>query len=228
MESKKLEISELYEELRDNFGFLNWWPGETPDEIIIGAILTQQTSWRNVEKALENLRHAKALELRKISGLGQQRLEKLIRPSGFYRQKARRLKALARHIYNNYPSVGKFLNKDTGELRKELLEQNGVGKETADSILLYAAGKKVFVIDAYTKRIMHRVYGTEEGIKYDELQERVSGAIKSDLRLYKDLHAQLVRLGKEYCNTRPRCNSCPIRGRCNYFKTLCNQGESSG
>ncbi len=218
--TRELSYPDLYRKLRNRFGDLDWWPGETRDEIIIGAILTQQASWRNVEMAIANLRGEGALDLRKISRMRIGRLERLIRPSGYYRQKAKRLKAIAGYIFRNYKDLDELLGKDAEELRQELLSLDGIGRETADSIILYAAEKPIFVIDAYTRRIMNRVYGTDDGMDYDELRALLSGSIKRDLGLYKDFHAQFVELGKEYCRQRPLCAGCPINEACGYFKSL--------
>ncbi len=207
----------LYRKLLRRFGNLDWWPGETQDEIIIGAILTQQASWKNVEKAIANLRAAGCLDFRKIDKMDKEQLEECIRPSGFYRQKASRLKGFAKHLFSRYGSLGELLSKEAGPLREELLAISGIGKETADSIILYAAGKPVFVIDAYTKRIMSRVYGSAEDIDYDELRSGISYSIPIDLELYKDFHAQFVELGKRYCRTKPLCNGCPVKSYCRYY-----------
>ncbi len=214
---KALPIPVLYAKLRERFGYLDWWPGETRDEIIIGAILTQQASWKNVEKAISNLRSAKCLNLKKISTINVNSLERFIRPSGFYKQKAARLKGFARYIFSNYSSLDQMLSNDTGELREELLSIKGIGKETADSIILYAAGKPMFVIDSYTKRIASRIYGSDPDIEYDELRFDISGTIPDDLELYKDFHAQFVELGKAYCKTKPLCNECPVKSYCRYY-----------
>ncbi len=214
----KLSYDQLYKKLRSRFGYLNWWPGETRDEIVIGAILTQQATWKNVEKAIANLKSENALDLRKIRRMGLRRLERLVRPSGFYRQKASRLKGIASYIFTNYGSLDGMFDKSTAELRKELLSLNGVGRETADSIILYVANKPIFVVDAYTKRIMSRVYGIDERIDYDELRGLISDKIGKSLDLYKDFHAQFVELGKEHCRPRPLCENCPINEYCRYFK----------
>ena len=212
----------MYKMLRNRFGYLGWWPGETNDEIIIGAVLTQQTSWRNVERALANLKGSHAINLKKIGRMNLKRLETLLRPSGFYRQKARRLKAISRYIYHNYRSLDELLSKDRVSLRKELLSLDGVGKETADSIILYAAGKPVFVVDAYTRRILNRVYGIDTDMEYDKLSAMIGGSIRPDLELYKDFHAQLVELGKRHCRPKPVCKGCPINEHCAYFISLTN------
>lgn len=202
--------------MRERFGFRGWWPGETKDEIIIGAILTQQASWSNAEKAIANLKDGNCLDLRRISAMDVKRLEKLVRPSGFYRQKARRLKGLAFHIFSNYSDLDEMLGKETAELRKELLSLEGIGPETADSILLYAAGKRTFVIDAYTKRIMSRIYGTDPEMDYDNLKTLITDNIKDTLSLYSDFHAQFVELGKRNCRIKPVCSNCPASTICKY------------
>ncbi len=212
-------LENIYLLLRKRFGFLDWWPGETNDEIVIGAILTQNTSWKNVEKAIANLSKVRALSLRKISGIERSRLERLIRPSGFYRQKAARLQGFAAYVFDNYAGLEGLFRKDMGELRKELLSINGIGMETADSILLYAAGKPVFVIDAYTKRAMARIYGINN-LSYEGLQSLISESIDEDLETYKDFHAQFVELGKNYCRKEPICKECPLKEDCRYGKKM--------
>lgn len=214
---KKANYLVLYKKLRSRFGHLGWWPGETRDEIMIGAILTQQTQWRNVELAIGNLKKARLIRLSRLKDAGRGEVERLVRPSGFYRQKAARLIGFARHIYSNYNSIDEFFSRGPAELRKELLSINGIGEETADSIALYAAGKPLFVIDAYTKRIMSRVYGTPQDIKYGNLQSLIVRSIKPDIELYKDFHAQLVELGKRHCRTTPICEGCPANGICAYY-----------
>ncbi len=204
--------------MRSRFGFLNWWPGETTDEIVIGAILTQQASWKNVEKAISNLKAAGCLNMRRISKLNTASLEGYIRPSGFFRQKARRLKCFANYVRSNHGSLDRMFKEPLQELREELLSINGIGEETADSILLYAAGKRIFVIDSYTKRIMSRMYGGGE-LEYGELQLRISSSIENNIGLYKDFHAQFVELGKNYCKTKPLCNKCPVKSYCLYYKS---------
>ena len=217
------DFSSLYRALRRRFGFLNWWPGETKDEIVIGSILTQQTSWANVEKAICNLKSAKMLSIAAISKADLSTLQKLVRPSGFYRQKALRLKGFARYVMKKHGSLEGMLSQDIKTLRDELLGINGIGKETADSIILYAAEKPIFVIDAYTIRIVERVFGISLG--YDELQEKIERSIDSNVELYKDFHAQFVELGKHYCKTKPVCTSCPLNKQCatgNRYQHLTN------
>ncbi len=214
--AKTLNLEDLYSRLRKENGHQHWWPGNTDDEIIIGAMLTQQASWKNVELAMDNLRRAGCLSLRKIDSMDLHDLEGCVKPSGFYRQKAARLKAFARHVYSSHGSLGRMLSGRAGTLRKELLELDGIGPETADSILLYAAGKPAFVIDAYTKRIMNRIYGLDKDIGYYELQEHITSRIRKDAGLYNDFHAQLVELGKNHCRTKPLCNMCPIIQYCRH------------
>ncbi|MCW6161361.1 MAG: endonuclease III domain-containing protein [Candidatus Micrarchaeales archaeon] len=217
-DSMRYDIPALYKILLRHFGFRSWWPGETQFEIIAGAILTQQTSWSNVEKAITNLKSHGALDPAKIASMPEERLQKLIRSSGFYRQKAKRLKAVSKHIISSSGSVKAFLSKDKAALRKELLSMDGIGPETADSVLLYAAGKRIFVVDAYTKRIMSRLYGTNPKIGYDELQSHFHAELPKSVSIYKDMHAQLVELGKNYCKTKPECSPCPLKGGCKYYK----------
>ena len=211
-----LELEELYKKLRDNFGYLNWWPGDTKVEIVVGAILTQNTAWKNVEKAIKNLKERKMLSLERLASAKPKELEEAIRPSGFYKQKAKRLSNLFKYIKANYSTLERFFDKDKNELRNELLNLNGIGNETADSIVLYAAEKPTFVIDAYTRRIMNRVYGIDEEIEYNKLKEYFESRLRSDLELYKDFHAQFVELGKRFCKKKPMCDECPIRDYCRY------------
>lgn len=144
------------------------------------------------------------------------RLESLIRSSGFYRQKARRLKGLASYVSRNYGTLDAMLDKDAAALRRELLSLDGIGPETADSVLLYAAGKPTFVVDTYTKRIISRVYGTDPDMDYDNLKTLITANIKHDIELYSDFHAQFVELGKRHCRTKPICGNCPAAGICRY------------
>jgi len=211
-----LELEELYKKLRDNFGYLNWWPGDTKVEIVVGAILTQNTAWKNVEKAIKNLRERKMLSLGRLASTELKELEDAIRPSGFYKQKAKRLSNLFKYIKKNYSTLERFFDKGKNELRNELLNLNGIGNETADSIVLYAAEKPTFVIDTYTRRIMNRVYGIDEEIEYNKLKEYFESRLRPDLELYKDFHAQFVELGKRFCKKKPLCDECPIRDHCRY------------
>ena len=207
----------VYERLRRHFGFQKWWPGETDFEVFVGAILTQQTSWKNAEKALANLKKNDSLTIEKIAKMPIAKLQRLIRPSGFYMQKAGRLKSLCSTILKEQGSLERLFTMDTDELRGILLSYNGIGKETADSIILYASHKPVFVIDAYTKRAMHRINPSiSENIAYDELKSYFEVRIGKQLQLYKDFHAQFVELGKSYCRKKPLCTDCPLSDMCSF------------
>ena len=212
-ENVKELLLEIYARLRRHFGYRNWWPGETEFEIILGAILTQNTSWKNVEKALDNLKKQGLLEPEKLRKVEQSKLEELIKPSGYYRQKAERIQRFLDFFFAP-PVNGKIeLLKalPLKKLRKMLLEIKGIGPETADSILLYALNKPIFVVDAYTKRIFSRLRLVKENISYDELREFFEKNLPRSVKLYNDYHAQLVELGKNYCKKIPDCSACPLR-----------------
>ena len=215
------KIIRIYEMLEVHFGFLDWWPGESKLEIIAGAILTQQTSWKNVEKAIKNMKARNMMSFGLLLNADIKDIEDAVKPSGFYRQKAKRLRDFLAYIRENHSTIKNFLSKDAMELRKELLSINGIGKETADSIVLYAAEKPIFVIDAYTKRAIKRIYGMENEMEYDELQDCIMKKIPKNLELYKDFHAQFVELCKNYCKkSNPLCTECPLRKVCNYCDIL--------
>lgn len=208
----------IYRKLNRHFGFLHWWPGDTPFEVFVGAILTQQTTWTNVEKAIAALKKADSLSIKKIANMPIKRLQLLIRPSGYYRQKAARLKAICKAVLKEYGSLENLFGLESDELRRVLLSYNGIGRETADSIILYAAGKPTFVIDAYTKREMHRInHKFDEDIDYDKLRSYFEQRLSRNLRLYKDFHGQFVELGKNYCRkSDPICSKCPLNGLCEF------------
>jgi len=222
----------LYDILLKEFGNLNWWPkdkkyheknsSDPRFEVIIGTILTQNTAWSNVEKAINNLKEKNMLDIKKISRSDMVILPNLIKPSGYFNQKAERLKNLAMYIYNNYNgNLDLFFNRNPQEIRDELLSQNGIGPETADSILLYAGNLPIFVVDAYTKRICQRI-PFKVDIKYDEIQDffqsELSKLYKANklTKVYNELHAQIVILGKTYCKKKPNCIECPILKNCNF------------
>ena len=204
-------LGRIYELLLDRFGPQHWWPGETPLEIMVGAVLTQNTNWGNVERAIANLEAAGALSLEALAAMDPAVLAELIRPSGYYNIKAARLQNLVRHIRENHGSLEAFFNLDTHTLRQELLACKGIGPETCDSILLYAAGRPVFVVDAYTHRLLtrHNLVWEEDG--YYEMQELFEGNLEADPQLFNEYHALIVRVGKEFCRKkRPRCRECPL------------------
>jgi len=205
------QLTEIYQLLFDRFGPQNWWPGETQFEIITGAILTQNTNWANVEKAIANLKSAHLLTPEKLHHLDASQLAGLIRPAGYYNIKAKRLKNLINWLFSNYD--GQLINLeglDTDQLRAELLAIKGVGRETADSILLYAFNREIFVIDAYTARIAVRHGLIEPEADYERLRELFQSNLPQDIQLFNEYHALLVRLGKEFCKTKAKCTGCPL------------------
>ena len=205
-------LMRVYETLREAFGPQHWWPAETPEEVVIGALLTQNTAWSNVEKALNNLRRENLLDFPALAGLKPETLEELIRPSGYFRQKSRRLKNLAKAI-TAAGGLNGLSRKKTPELRDWLLALNGIGPETADSILLYAFNRPVFVIDAYTLRILKRHGWLPESAGYAEAQACFIRELPEDTALFNEYHALLVRTGKDYCRPRrPNCGGCPLAG----------------
>jgi len=201
-----------------HFGHLQWWPGETPFEVCIGAILTQNTSWSNVERAIANLKAARVLEPEKLFALSESKLAALIRPAGYFNVKAGRLRSFLRVLVEEFGGdLERLLAGETAAVRERLLAINGVGPETADSMLLYAGGHHRFVVDAYTKRIFQRHGWSGADSSYEDLQrlcERALGQKPRSKRLdyWQDFHAQLVMVGKDFCRPRePRCAECPLK-----------------
>lgn len=208
----KLPLKNVYRLLFDRFGPQHWWPGRTRLEIMVGAILTQNTAWSNVEKAIVRLRKAHALNLPVLHGAPLEQLADWIRPAGFFNIKARRLRAFTGMIHARHGGrLEHLLAMDTQSLRDELLAVNGIGPETADSMLLYAAERPVFVIDAYTRRFLAR-HGWMDGAEsYDELARLFMDRVPRNAPLYNEYHALVVALGKNLCRTRPNCAECPLR-----------------
>jgi endonuclease-3 related protein len=206
-------LHEMYYKLFRAFGPQHWWPGETPFEIAVGAILTQNTNWGNVEKAIGNLKRQNALSAKVIHKTTIERLAGLIRPAGYFNVKAKRLKSFIGFLVDEYRgSMKRMKDEDLKSMREKLLRVNGIGPETADSILLYALEKPVFVIDAYTKRILSRHGIMRHEKTYDEFQDLFQSALKEDTRLFNEYHALFVRLGKTYCKRqKPLCDQCPLR-----------------
>jgi len=195
------------------FGPQHWWPGESPFEIAVGAILTQNTNWGNVEKVIENLKRDKALNTKSIHGMRIHRLASLIKPAGYFNVKSKRLKAFMDFLMNEYHgSMQRMGDEETQTLRMNLLRVHGIGPETADSILLYALEKPLFVIDAYTKRFLSRHGIMEHEKPYEEFQEFFHSSLKRDVKLFNEYHALFVRLGKTYCRKKPKCEGCPLKG----------------
>jgi endonuclease-3 related protein len=207
------KLMAIYRALYRAYGPQNWWPADTPFEVMVGAVLTQNTAWTNVEKAIANLKRERLLTPKRLEGVPAARLAQLIRPSGYYNIKAKRLKHLLRFLQDRYSgSLRKMFSDDPGALRRNLLMVNGVGQETADSILLYAAGLPFFVVDAYTNRIFSRHGLISPASQYHQVQELIMHNLRRDPRLYNEYHALIVRTAKEYCRKRaPLCSKCPLK-----------------
>ncbi len=203
----------VYERLYAHYGSQGWWPGDTPLEMMVGAVLTQNTNWKNVEKALVNLKENDQLSFSALLTIEQNQLAEYIRPSGYYNIKARRLKNLFQMIEEKYEGVLEFFFEDSlEESRDNLLKVKGVGPETADAILLYAAKKPVFVIDTYTHRVFSRHQLVEEDTDYFSLQQEFMDNLPEDTVLFNEFHALIVAVAKEFCKKKkPRCSDCPLQ-----------------
>lgn len=208
----KNDLNRIYHLLFERFGPQHWWPGDTAFEVAVGAILTQNTNWTNVEKAIRNLKQAQRLSAKGINNLPERRLAELIRPSGYFNQKSRRLKDFVGYLTEHYRgSMAAMARSALKDLRHELLALKGIGPETADSILLYALNKPVFVIDAYTRRVLTRHGFVDEEATYHHLQELFHRYLEPEVRLYNEYHALFVRVCKEHClKRRPSCTGCPL------------------
>jgi endonuclease-3 related protein len=195
------------------YGAQRWWPARSRFEIIVGAILTQNTAWTNVEKGIEALRAAGLLEPAAMARATRARLATLIRPTGYFNQKADRLLGFLSFLRRRHGGdLDRLLDLPIDELRRQLLDLSGIGPETADSIVLYAAAGPVFVVDAYTRRILGRHALLAGDVSYDGIQQQLHGALPADARLFNEYHALLVRVGKEHClKGRPRCDGCPLQ-----------------
>ncbi|MFH1025458.1 MAG: endonuclease III domain-containing protein [Nitrospirota bacterium] len=206
------ELLMIYKKLYRCFGPQNWWPGDTPFEIAVGAVLTQNTNWGNVEKAIQNLKKQGVLSSRGIHGLSVKELASLIKPAGYFNVKAKRLRSFLDFLMNEYHGrMENMAREDLTQLRPKLLDIHGIGPETADSILLYALEKPIFVIDAYTKRILSRHGIMASDRSYAEFQELFHASLKRDVHLYNEYHALFVRAGKTFCRrTKPLCEKCPL------------------
>jgi endonuclease III related protein len=210
-----LDLVDIYLRLRLAFGHRHWWPGNGPFEITVGAILTQNTAWTNVEKALANLEDAVVRDWQGLFDFGPGKLEGHLRPAGYYNQKADRLRSLARWIVDDHHGSieGVWDGLPTEVARQSLLARRGIGPETADSILLYAGGHATFVVDAYTRRILQRL-GYQGSIEYHDVQRMFLSGLPTDVPLFNDYHAQIVELGKRHCRPGPRCEGCPLGNLC--------------
>jgi len=211
-------LRRAYKLMRSGFGHQHWWPGETPFEVCVGAILTQNTSWTNVERALANLKSAGVLNPHNLFALPEAELAQLIRPAGYFNVKARRLRSFLRVLVEEFNGeLARLFAGDTGTVRSRLLDINGIGPETADSLLLYAGGHHSFVVDAYTKRIFSRHRWCSADANYDTLKTLCESALDEEplprrLDYWQDYHAQLVMVGKHYCRkSEPLCEDCPLQ-----------------
>jgi endonuclease III related protein len=207
------ELLRYYKAMSGALGPMHWWPARTPFEVIMGAILTQSTAWTNVERAIANLREARLLSASAMGRVSVSQLASLVRPSGYFRQKAKKLKAFVRFLQTNYGgSLKRMFQTPTAELREQLLEVHGIGPETADSILLYAGNHPVFVVDAYT----HRIFGRHELVDgkpdYERVRAFIEASIPQQAELFNEFHALIVNTGKNWCRkSAPRCEDCPLR-----------------
>jgi endonuclease III related protein len=207
------QLTAYFDALFRAYGPQHWWPGRTRFEVMVGAILTQSTSWKNVELAIANLRREKLLSPAAIDGVSLERLSQLIRSSGYFRQKARKLKAFVHFLQEEYHgSLDKMFAAPTDELREKLLAVHGIGPETADSILLYAGEHPLFVVDAYTRRILERHNLAHGKHTYEHIQQLFHLNLPRSAPLFNEYHALIVLTGKHYCRKRdPDCAQCPLQ-----------------
>ena len=205
-------IRKFYQELHKKFGPQGWWPAETALECILGAVLTQSTSWKNVEKAIDNLKRENLISIERLNLINADELALLIRPSGYYNQKAIKIKNFISFLVDEFSgSLDSMFATERSQLRQKLLSIKGIGPETADSIMLYAGGIPVFVVDAYTWRVLYRHGLVPEVTSYDEIQEIFTDSLPEDAGMFNEYHALLVKLAKEHCKKRdPVCSGCPL------------------
>lgn len=220
-------LEDIYRRLLSRYGPQHWWPADEPFEVMVGAILTQSCAWRNVEKAITALKEAKVLSPEALRRIGPEELAALIRPCGYYNIKAKKLKALAHWLGEScQDSIEALHVTPAAGLRKELLSVYGIGEETADSILLYACGKPVFVIDAYTRRILSRTGIAGKSKSYADLQALFMDNLPPDAPMFNEYHALLVHLGKETCRKASLCRDCCLAGICRFHRTSFWKQES--
>ncbi len=206
-----LRLKDAYDRLFAAYGPRHWWPADSPFEVIVGAVLVQNTAWENVRKAIENLRRTDLLEPHALRDVPLEELEELIRPAGYYRVKARRLRHVLDFLVDRYDGcLESMFRTNLGELREQLLRVHGVGPETADSILLYAGGLPTFVVDAYTYRVVTRHGWLGFDADYDAIQDHFQSGLPEDVQLYNEYHALLVEVGKRHCRKKPVCQGCPL------------------
>lgn len=206
------QLREIYHRLDEHFGPLNWWPAESPFEVLVGAVLTQNTNWKNVEKSIDSLKRANLLSFDAVLDVPEEQLAELIRSSGYYNLKSRRLKNLLQMVKAEYGGdLSLFFSEDILTAREALLRVKGIGPETADSILLYAGGHPIFVVDAYTHRILSRHGLIPESCDYQTVQDLFMDNLDHDATIFNQYHALLVRTAKRFCKKRePLCGECPL------------------
>lgn len=223
------QLLDIYEKLLKYFGPRHWWPAETPYEMMVGAVLTQAVAWRNVEKAMTNLKNNGLLDPDQLYRVDTGRLEELLKPTRYYKMKTRKLQELNRFLVENYQGIPEAMfntvvfntvvfKEELPVLRAKLLKVYGMGPETVDSILLYAGGLPIFVVDAYTKKIFYRLGLTPAQITYPKLQEFFMKHLPGNAKLYNEYHAQIDALGNRICRNVPKCIQCPLCDRCLHFK----------
>lgn len=204
-------IHSVFDALFARYGAQHWWPAETQFEMMLGAILTQNTAWTQVEKALSNLRKADALNFQILETATKREIAEWIRPAGYFNQKSGTIKGMIDTIRDRFDgSLDQLFAQETSTLRKELLSWKGIGPETADSIILYAAKRPVFVVDAYTKRICSRHGWIDESAKYETIANLFTAPLPLDVQLFNEYHALIVQVCKDHCNTKPKCEGCPL------------------
>jgi len=216
----------IYHQLMARYGPQYWWPAQEPFEIIVGAILTQSAAWGNVEKAIANLKSAKALSLEALRRLTLSEVAGLIRPCGYYNAKTLKLKSFANWLGEYYDDdLSKLFANNADYLRQQLLSVHGIGQETADSIILYAANKPIFVIDAYTRRIINRISLAPDSNSYPAYQNLFMHNLPADAQLFNEYHALLVCLGKRVCRNHPLCHQCCLNSICHFHINRLGSGK---
>lgn len=212
MAATKQTLKEIYDHMLKHFGPQNWWPGDTPFEICVGAILTQNTAWSNVEKAINNIKKENLLDFDRLYQTPDVKIAQLIKPAGYFNIKTKRLRHFLNMIHDDFESFDELQHIESQELREKLLSINGIGPETADSIVLYAFQKPSFVIDAYTKRILARHSLVSHEADYYEMKDLFESNLKTDSQFYNEYHALIVMIGKNFCKkTKPDCDHCPLK-----------------
>lgn len=207
----KRHLQKIYKRLFAEYGPQSWWPAQSRFEVIVGAILTQNTNWTNVKKAIVNLRRKNLLTPRALKNISSKSLSQWIKPSGYFNVKVKRLKNFVDFFFKEYDGrLDQMAKEPLEELRKKLLSVNGIGPETADSILLYALDKPIFVVDAYTKRVLSRHHLIDKDAPYHEVQKIFEENLTTDAEMFNEYHALIVRLAKDTCRTKPLCERCPL------------------